>query len=204
LRRVPVVRQFATFHEPDLAAACFEDAGFDQPVNCRVLGFRQRLGNTERAVVHAELLEPGQGPARIRVELPFLLGEDFVERLIDEPERRADAHGTAIGLHDLGVAGEDRHPGPDRRLGQVDRRDVAGPEIAERFGQLLPKRSDELLARRQQSIGWTRAADEDDGGRESICAHRDQASSAFCPAGPCSRHSKSSSDHAFQHRFPAR
>ena len=37
----------------------------------------------EGTVVHAELLEPGQRPAGIAVELPFLLGQHFVKGLID-------------------------------------------------------------------------------------------------------------------------
>jgi hypothetical protein len=64
-------------------------------------------------------------PSGVGIEVAFLLGQGFVEGLVDERQRLAHAERLALGVEHLGIAGIDRHAGADGRLGQVHRRDVA-------------------------------------------------------------------------------
>ena len=56
----------------------------------------------------------------------FLLGQSFVEGLVDQCQCGAHRNRFAFGVEHLGVAGIDRHAGADGGLCQVHRRDVAG------------------------------------------------------------------------------
>ena len=80
------------------------------------------------------------------VEVALLLVEHLVEDLVDPRERRAHRHRRAVVLDHLRVAREHRHPGADRGLRQVDRRDRALLEFAQRVGQLVVQRRDEATA----------------------------------------------------------
>ena len=86
----------------------------------------------------------------------------FVAGLVDESQGRAHAHGRAVGFEDLGVAGEDRHAGPDGGLGQVHRGDMALLELLERLGQLADEQAAELAAGDGGGVRGALAADEDD------------------------------------------
>ena len=67
-----------------LARAGGEDAAFDDAGDAGVFGFGQGFGDAVFALVEALLLEPRQGPAAVGVKVAFLLGEHFVEHLVDE------------------------------------------------------------------------------------------------------------------------
>ena len=56
-----------------------------------IFGFAQSFGIAEGTVVETELVEPRHGPAGVSVEVTILLGQDLVERLVDERQRRAHA-----------------------------------------------------------------------------------------------------------------
>jgi len=96
-----------------------------------VLGFGKRLGYAVLALGETRLLKPRQRPATVGVEVAFLLGQCFVEGLIDERESFADREGLALGVEYLGVAGVNFHAWTDGSLGQIHRRDVAALEVHE-------------------------------------------------------------------------
>jgi hypothetical protein len=72
----------------------------------------------------AELAVPVDAEAGVSVESLVPPFEHLVEDVIDQCQRRPDCHPRAVGLDHPGIAGVDRHPRPDRRLPQIDRRDV--------------------------------------------------------------------------------
>ena len=117
------------------------------PATLVFLALESCLGDAVLAFGKAELLEPGQRPAAVGVEVALLLGQRLVEGLVDEGQRLAHRERLALGVEHLGVAGVDRHAGADGRLRQVDRRDVAALQVGERPGQLGLERGDELAAR---------------------------------------------------------
>ena len=155
-----------------------EDAGLDHAGDAGVLGLGERLGHAVLALGEARLLEPGQRPAAVGVEVALLLGQRLVEGLVDERQRLAHGERLALGVEHLGVAGVDRHARADGRLRQVHRRDVAALQVGERHGQLGLERGDELAARGGGRIGGARAADEDDAGGEGVGADADHAAAA--------------------------
>ena len=93
------------------------------------------------------LLEPCDRPAAVGVEVAFLLGEHFVEYLVNERQRLAHGQGLAGRVEHLRVAGVYRHAGADGSLSQVDRRDVAGLQQAQRLRQFRTERDQILTAR---------------------------------------------------------
>ena len=139
-----------------------QDAGLDHAADAGVLGLGEGLGVAEGAFLEAELLEPGQRPAGVRVVLPFLLGQVRVERLVDERERGAHGHRGAVRFQHAAVAGVDRHAGADAGLRQVHRRDVAALEVTQRRGQLAFERVEEVAAGGEGCIIGSWAADKDD------------------------------------------
>ena len=169
-RRVPVGGQLVGPEQAHLAALRREDARLDHAGDAGVLGLGERLGHAVLALGEARLLEPGQRPAAVGVEVAFLLGQRLVEGLVDERQRLAHRERLAFGVEHLGVAGVDRHARADGRLRQVHRRDVAALEVGERHGQLGLERGDELAARGGGRIGCALAADEDDAGGEGVGA----------------------------------
>ena len=167
-----------------------DDAGLDEPVDRAVLRLR-RASASRTPLAVAELLEPGDRPAGVGVELVLLLGEDLGEDLVDEPERGPDAHRRAVGLQDLRVPAEDRHPGADRCLGEVDRRDVAVLEGPERLGQLA-------LEAARKPCGSVMPASRGAGGRRGrwrrrgrSCRLRDHPVAELASASATSRRSRS-------------
>ena len=98
------------------------------------LGFGERLGDAELALVEAGLLEPGYGPAGVGVEVSLLLGERLFQRLVDEREGVAHRERAATYIQHARVAAEDRHARADGGLGQVHGRDAAGLHGAEGGG----------------------------------------------------------------------
>ena len=141
---------------------------FDQALDAGVLGLERALGHAVLALGEARLLEPGQRPAGVGVEVALLLGQRLVEGLVDERQRLAHGERLALGVEHLGVAGVDRHARADGRLREVHRRDVAALEVGERHGQLGLERGDELAARGGGGRVGARAADEDDAGGEGV------------------------------------
>src|SRR5690606_21236485 len=107
-------------------------------------GLGERLGVAVGSLLHAELLEPGDGPARVVVELALLLGECLIQRLVDQFEGSAHAHRLAVGLEDFRVAGEDGHTWTYRCLCKVDRRDVFLLEDSKRIWQFSLERAYKL------------------------------------------------------------
>jgi hypothetical protein len=73
-----------------------------------------------------------------------LLGQDFVESLVDERQRRAHAHRCPVGFEDPGVAGEDGHARPDASLSQIHWRDVALLQVAECGWHFMLQGSEEV------------------------------------------------------------
>ena len=123
-----------------------DDAGLDQAIHARVLGLGKLFGHAVIALGKADLLEPGQRPAGVGVEVAFLLGQRFVEGLVDQRQRGAHGERLAFGVEHLGVAGIDRHAGADGGLRQVHRRDVAGLQMRQGLRQFGLERGDELAA----------------------------------------------------------
>ena len=149
------------------------------PATLVFLALESCLGHAVLALGEARLLEPGQRPAAVGVEVALLLGQRLVEGLVDERQRLAHGERLALGVEHLGVAGVDRHARADGRLRQVHRRDVAALQVGERHGQLGLERGDELAARGGGRIGGARAADEDDAGGEGVGV---RCRSCGCPA----------------------
>ena len=154
----------------DLAGGAREDAVADHRLDRRVAGAREVVGDTELARRVAVLAIPGDREARRGVEVALLLVEHLVEDLVDPRERRAHGHRRAVVLDDLRVAREHRHPRADRGLRQVDRRDRALLELAQRVGQLVVKRGDETAAVGRRRVVGTRAQRENDRGGEGVRA----------------------------------
>ena len=82
--RIPVVGQFSGSQQAHFAGAGVEDAGLDHAVHASVFGLGECLGDAELALVEAGMLEPGDGPAGVGVEVALLLGERLFQRLVDE------------------------------------------------------------------------------------------------------------------------
>ena len=70
----------------------------------------------------------------------------------------------------LRVAREHGHPGPDRGLRQVDRRDRALLELAQRVGQLVVQRGDQAAAIGRRRVFGARPQGQDDRGGEGVRA----------------------------------
>ena len=136
----------AGLQQAHLAGLGHQDARLDQPGHAGVLGLGELLGDAVIALGKADLLEPGQRPAGIGVEIAFLLGQRLVEGLVDQGQRGAHRDRLALGVEHLGVAGIDRHAGADGRLRQVHRGDVAGLQMRQRLRQFGLERGDELAA----------------------------------------------------------
>ena len=120
------------------------------------------------------LLEPSDRPAAVGVKIAFLLGEHLVENLVDERQRLAYGEGLASRVEHPRVAGVYRHAGADGGLGEVDRRDVARLQEAQRLWQFRTERGQILAARRGTGASaGTGAADEDDAGGEGVGTHTD-------------------------------
>jgi hypothetical protein len=108
------------------------------PLDAGVLGLGELLGDAVLALGKARLLEPGERPAAVGVEVAFLLGQRLVEGLVDQRQRLAHAERLALGVEHLGIAGIDRHAGADGRLRQVHRRDVAALQVGQRLRAVRP------------------------------------------------------------------
>ena len=137
-RRVPVGGQLLGPEQPHLAALRFEDARLDHAGDARVLGLGELFGHAVLALGEARLLEPGERPAAVGVEVALLLGQRLVEGLVDERQRLAHGERLALGVEHLGVAGVDRHARADGRLREVHRRDVAALQVGERHAAARP------------------------------------------------------------------
>ena len=103
-----------------------------------VLGLGEGLGHAVLALVETGLLEPRHRPARVGVEVAFLLSQRLVEGLVDERQRVAHRERLARGVEHFAVARVDRHARPDGRLRQVHRRDVAALEVDQRDAAVRP------------------------------------------------------------------
>jgi hypothetical protein len=88
--RIPIVRQFVGFEQAHLAALRGKNARFDHAADAGVFGLGECLGHIKLPFGKPLLLEPGDSPTRVGVEITLLLGQNFVERLVDKSERFAD------------------------------------------------------------------------------------------------------------------
>ena len=161
---------FAGAEQRDLAGGAREDAVADHRLDRRVAGPREVVGDTELARRVPVLAVPGDREAGRGVEVALLLVEHLVEDLVDPRERRAHGHRRAVVLDHLRVAREHRHPRADRGLRQIDRRDRALLELAQRVGQLVVKRGDEAAAVGRRRVVGARAQREDDRRGEGVRA----------------------------------
>ena len=159
---VVALRHLCWRQQRDLAGGAREDAVADQRLDRRVAGAREVVGDPELARRVAVLAVPGDREARRGVEVALLLVEHLVEDLVDPRERRAHGHRRAVVLDDLRVAREHRHPGADRGLRQIDRRDRALLELAQRVRQLVVQRGDQTTAISRRRVVGTRSQREDD------------------------------------------
>ena len=100
-----------------------------QLVHAGVLRPRQHVCLTELDVVECTLCVQLHAETALLVKLAVLLVEVQIQLLIDDLQRRADAHGRAVRLKNLGIAGIGPHAGADGRLRQVHRGNVAGLEL---------------------------------------------------------------------------
>src|SRR5208337_3666396 len=130
-RRVPVRRKLLGLEQPHFAALGLQNAGFGHRRDARHFRLAEYLGDAVVALGKAVLLEPGEGPPAVGVEVALLLGQRLVERGVDQRQRFAHRDGLAFGVEDFGVARVDRHPRANGRLREIDRRDVAGLQVAE-------------------------------------------------------------------------
>ena len=110
------------------------------------LAWASVFADPEIAFGKTNLIEPGQRPAGVGVEIALLLGQRLVEGLVDQRQRGAHRNRLAFGVEHLGVAGIDRHAGADGGLREVNRRDVAGLQMRQGLRQFGLERGDELTA----------------------------------------------------------
>ncbi len=165
----PVAGILRPLHEPDLAAAGFDDAGIPDAVNSRAAGAGEDVGLTEFTVLPAVLLEPPEAEAGVGVGLAAGIREVLVEFAVDEGEGVVDRHRGSVRFKDGGVPREDPHPRPDGGLGEIDGGDRGCGHLVERFGERSLQFAEKLLAGDGRGGGGAAAADEDDGGGEGVC-----------------------------------
>ena len=79
----------------------------------------------------ARMIKPRQRPAAIGVEVALLLGQRFVEGLVNERQRLAHRERLALGVEHLGIASVNCHARADGGLGQVHWGDVAALQVGE-------------------------------------------------------------------------
>ena len=134
-------------------------------------------------LVHAGVLRPGQyvrlaefnivegalcvqlhTETALFVQFAILLVEVEIQLLVDDLQCGADAHGGAVRLQHLGIAGVDPHTGANGGLRQIHRGDVAGLEFLQGGFQLPFQGVDEVPAGTHGGVCGTFAADQDDGG----------------------------------------
>ena len=145
-RRIPIGGQFLRLQQPHLAAPESRMPAFGETADGRVLGLAERLGDAVFTFGEAELLEPGQRPTAVGVEIAFLFGQASSSVCIDQCQRLAHRNGLAFGVEHLGVARVDGHARTDGGLREIDRRDVACLEMAQRDGQFGLQCGNELTA----------------------------------------------------------
>ena len=114
--------------------------------------------------------KPGHPPTGIGIEISFLLGQNFVKRLVDQGEGLPHAQRIALDIDYLCVTGVYGHSRADSRLCQVYRGNVAALQVIERYRQPGFKRTHKLAAGGDRSIICPRPADKDDTGGEGVGA----------------------------------
>ena len=181
--RIPVFGEPLARQEANLTTPRFQDARVLHAAHGDTPGSGDGLGLAVGAVLHPALLEPGEGEAGMRVHVALGLREMLVEGLVDDLERRANAHRRVVGLDHLRVAGVDRHPRPDGRLRQIHRRDVLGHHHREGVRQLSPERSHELLSRGGWRVHRPWSAHQHDRGGEGVGANADNLRAASVRIG---------------------
>jgi hypothetical protein len=87
-----------------------------------------------------------------------LFRQHFVERLVDERQRGADAHRRAIRFEHARVTAEHGHARSDGGLGQIHWRDVALLQIPQRLGQLSLQRGEKIASRSHARFFRSRSA----------------------------------------------
>ena len=114
--RVPVLGQLSRSEQPHLARARRQNARLRHPGDTGVLGRGEGFCHSVRTLAETRLVEPGQRPAGVGIEVPFLFGQSLVQGLVDEGEGLPDGHRLAAGVQDPSVAGEDGHSRSDGGL----------------------------------------------------------------------------------------
>ena len=202
-RRVPVGGQFGGFEQAHAAALRGDDARVHHAGDGRVLALGQLLGDAVFALGKTDLLEPGQRPAAVGVEVAFLLGQRLVQRLVDQRQRLAHRKRLAFGVEHFAVAGIDRHARADGRLRQVHRRDVAGLQVGERGRQFGLERGDEFAACGHRCGDGTLATNQHDAGRKSVGSGADHPVAQLGAHRPGAADCEAGADHGIEERLPA-
>ena len=158
-RRIPAGRKLRWLEESDLPVPGGEDSGLHHAAHAGVLGLGKGLRHPVVSAVEPVLLEPGKGPAAIRVEVALLLGQDFVKSLVDQRECIANTHSLARSIDNFGVTRVDRHPRPDGGLSEVHRSGVGALQVPQGGGEIGLECSYEFTARCPSSVGITGPAD---------------------------------------------
>jgi hypothetical protein len=95
---VPVLGQFGGLEQAHLASLRGKDPCFHQSGDAGVLGLGQSFGHAVLRTCKAVLLEPGQRPAGVGVEVALLLGKHLVQGLVDQRERIAYRDNFALSI----------------------------------------------------------------------------------------------------------
>src|SRR5690606_20336636 len=167
-----------------------------------VLGPCQHIRLAEPGLAEAELLEPRHRKARLRVDIPLLLGEVGVQFLVDELQGGADGEPLAVGLQHLAVAAVDGHARPDARLREVHRGDVARLHLLEGGGKLPAERVDEVPAGDDRRVLRARTAHQHDGRGEGVGADAQYSSASLCTYWPRTYDREPGCDKASKHCLP--
>ena len=100
--------------------------------------------------------------------VPLKLRQLLVQHLVDQRQRRPHPHRRPVRLVHPRVPGEHSHPRPDRRLPQVDRRDLPLLQFPQRLGKLLPQRGDQPPSVGEPRVSRSRPTGQHDRRRERV------------------------------------
>ena len=109
----------------------------DRPEMHDRLRRREHLCFAVQSFIERVLLEPGERPAGVWVELALLFGEDLAENLVDERKRSAHPHRGTVGLKNSSIPREYGHAWADRRLREIHRCDATLLQLTQRCRHVL-------------------------------------------------------------------
>src|SRR5208337_303699 len=145
-RRIPICRKFVPPKEANLSGTRMQNLRFIKRGNAESLRRCQYFGFSVESFVEGMLLEPSQCPSGIRIELPLLLGKNFVESLVYEAQSGTHPHWRAVTFKHSFKARKSGHAWTDGSLGEIDRSDVAFLEITHCRRQLLLKQRQKIFS----------------------------------------------------------